>query len=215
MAAYLKIRPQIIYRASCIFCTLCLALVLLASLAYLANLPTFTYVSPLQAIGGDELSYQIDLLFPEPGYEEEFRLQLFAPWPPALGLMGNIYFFLTYQEANQKWRWLGMMEAIAMIIMSVSRLAVICLLFVLFVQWFVNNFFRTKFKLIICSIGFLIGISLPLLMEWFEALKTSFYQMRPGSSRVRAALRRMTLIAGGTKLQFGDMESTPPEVLLL
>ena len=130
VAAYLKIRPQIIYRASCIFCTLCLVLVLLSSSAYLIHLPIFSYVSPFQALGGDEMYYTVNLLFQEPTYNEGFRLQLFAPWPPALGLMGNIYFFLTYQETDSKWRWLGMLGAIAMIVMSVSRLAIICILFV-------------------------------------------------------------------------------------
>lgn len=193
VAAYLKIRPKIIYRASCIFCFQSLVLVSLGSLAYLIHLPIFSYVSPLQALGGVDLYYSVHLLYPEPAYGEGFRLHLFAPWAPALGLMGNIYFFLAYQETNQKWRWLGMLGAIAMIVMSVSRLAIICLLFVVLVQWSITNFFRTKVQVAVSSICFLMGIFLPKLIEWLEALKTSFHQMRPGSSKVRAALRRMTL----------------------
>ncbi|MGF1589131.1 MAG: O-antigen ligase family protein [Pleurocapsa sp.] len=193
VAAYLKIRPQIIYRASCIFCTLCLVLVVLSSLAYLVHFPMFSYVSPLRAFGGDDMYYTVDLLFREPTYNEGFRLQLFAPWPPALGLMGNIYFLLTYQETNPKWRWLGMLGAIAMIVMSVSRLAVICLLFVILVQWLMTNFYRTKVQLAVCALGFLMGILLPKLMEWLEELNAMFYQMRPGSSKVRSALGRMSL----------------------
>jgi hypothetical protein len=193
VAACLQIRPQIIYRASCILCTLCLLLVLFGSLAYLLHLPTLTYVSPFQALGGSDLYYQVDIPFKEPGYGKEFRLQLFAPWPPALGLIGNIYFFLSYQEANRKWRWLGMLGAIAMILISVSRLAVICLLFVILVQWLTTKLFSTKFQLIFSSVGFLMGIFLPKLLEWFRVVQTSFYELRPGSSKVRSALARMTL----------------------
>lgn len=193
VAGYLKIRPQIIYRASCILCTICLVLVLVGSLAYMLNLPSFSYISPLQAFGGDDLYYQIDIPYQEPGYGKEFRLQLFAPWPPALGFLGNTYFFLANQENVPQWRWLGMVGAIAMIVMSVSRLAVVCLLFVLFAQWFLNNFHRTKFQLTISVLGFIMGISFPILVSWFEALKKKFYELRPGSSRVRAALGRMTL----------------------
>jgi hypothetical protein len=193
VAAYLKIRPQIIYRASCIFGFQCLVLVLLGNLAYLVNLPILSYVSPFQVFGGDDMYYRVSLLFPEPGYEKEFRLQLFAPWPPALGLMGNIYFFLAYQETNQKWRWLGMLGAIAMIISSVSRLAILCLLLVILVRWLVTNFFRTQVQLAASLSCFLMGILSSKLIEWFEELKVSFYKFRPGSSQVRAALGRITL----------------------
>jgi hypothetical protein len=193
IAAYLKIRPQIIYRATCIFNSMCLVWVLLGSLAYLINLPILSYVSPFQALGGDDMYYTVNLLFQEASYGEGFRLQLFAPWAPALGLVGNIYFFLAYQETNRRWRWLGMLGAIAMIIVSVSRLAIICLLFVMLVQWLIGNFFRTKVQLAISFVGFLIGVLLPVLIEWFKALKTIFYQIRPGSSKVRAALGRMSL----------------------
>ncbi len=193
VAAYLKIRPQIIYRASCIFGSICLVMVLISTLAYLINLPVFSYVSPLQALGGDDMYYTVNLLFGEGNYGEGFRLQLFTPWAPALGLVGNVYFFLAFQETDRRWRWLGMLGAIAMIVMSVSRLAIICVVFVFLVQWLITNIFRTRVQLVISSVGFVIGILLPQLIEWFTTLKTSFDQIRPGSSKVRAALRRMTV----------------------
>lgn len=63
----------------------------------------------------------------------------------------------------------------------------------LLVQWFLNNFHRTKYQLIISAFGFLIGIFFPLWFSWLETLKQKFHELRPGSSRVRSALARMTL----------------------
>lgn len=196
IAAYLKIRPQLIYRASCILCFQCLILVVLGTLAYLVNFPILSYVSPFKVLGGDDMYYRVSLLFPELSYNNyamEFRLNLFAPWPPALGLMGNIYFFLADRETNQKWRWLGMIGAIAMIISSISRLAIICLPLVMLVRWLVTNFFRIEVQLVTSLSCFLMGIMSTTLIEWFEELKISFDRVRPASSRVRAALARMTL----------------------
>lgn len=193
VSGYLNIRPQIIYRAVCIFCLQGLVLVLICYVGYILNVPRFDYVSPLQAFGGDELYYRTSFLFPEPHYEEGFRLTLFAPWSPALGLVANIYFFLAYQETNQKWRWLGMGGAIAMAIGSLSRMAIVCIPLVIFLLWLSVNFVRVEVQFGASLMSFVLGIWSSALIDWIKNIQQEFYRFRPGSSNVRAAIRQMTL----------------------
>jgi hypothetical protein len=193
LSGYLNIRPQIIYRAVCIFCLQGLILVLLCYIAYILNIPRFDYVSPLKAFGGDELYYRTNFLFPEPHYNEGFRLTLFAPWSPALGLVADVYFFLAYRETDRKWRWLGMVGAIAMVIGSVSRLAILCIPLVLCLLWLSISFVRIEVQLGASLMSFLLGIWSSALINWIKTIQQKFDQFRPGSSNIRAAIRQMTL----------------------
>lgn len=193
VSGYLNIRPQIIYRAVCIFCLQGLILTVICYIGYILNLPRFDYVSPFQALGGDELYYRTNFLFPEPNYEEGFRLTLFAPWSPALGLVADVFFFLAYQETDQKWRWLGMVGAIAMAIGSLSRMAILCIPLVLFLLWLAVNFVRIEVQLGASLISFLVGICSSTLIDWIKNIQQQFYRLRPSSSNARVAIKQMTL----------------------
>jgi hypothetical protein len=193
LAGHLQIRPQIIYRAVCILCAQCLILILLNAIALGLNLPNLIYTSPLQAFGGDVMFYDVNLFAVEPNYGEGLRLELFAPWPPALGLVANMFFWLANEESDPKWRYSGMASAVAMAILSVSRTAVLCLPVVWFLTWMVLNFMRPKVQLGTSFTCLLLGISSPLIIDWIEIIRQKFAAFRPGSSKVRGALIRMTL----------------------
>ena len=118
---------------------------------------------------------------------------LFAPWPPALGMVGSIYFFLTCQESHKKWRFIGMFGAIAMVVLSVSRLAIVCVPLVIVLVWFMTNFFRPWVQFLGGGISLLAGLFSTMFVNSIEAFTDRFHRVRPGSSRVRATLERMAL----------------------
>jgi hypothetical protein len=189
----LNIRPQLLYRLACIvgLQTLLFFPVFLAF--YLLHLPAVPYTSPLKAVGGPGPEF-----FSPSFYEldpESFspRWRLFTPWAPALGFMGNVYFFLALQEANQRWRYIGMAGAIFMCVVSVSRLALLSIPVVAIATHILSNFNR-PFTLI--GFGFVScagGIVAPMITEALETFRDRFRAARAASSRVRETLGRIAI----------------------
>ncbi|MGL5795973.1 MAG: O-antigen ligase family protein [Waterburya sp.] len=186
----LKIRPQLIYRAVCILCTQSLVMVVIASIL---RIPNLVYTSPLQIFGGGENFYQIHVFGNTLDNGTEFRLLLFAPWAPALGLVANIYFFLAMQEQDRKWKWLGMIGAVAMVIGSVSRLAIICLPVAWFFSWLLLNISRPLIQLLTGLVAFCGGFLAPTIINVMQTAQERFSQSRASSSKVRAVLGKIAI----------------------
>ena len=191
LVGHLNIRPQLIYRAVCILCLQSLILIPILYLASVVNFPGHLYTSPLAALGGASSRYEVILYATQ--YTGETRLHLFAPHSPALGLAGNIYFFLAQQELDQKWRCLGIAGAVAMIVSSVSRMSILCLPFVIVSVWFLTNFFRPWVQFAAGLASFLTGIFSATLINALETAREQFHEFRAGSSEVRAIVLRMTV----------------------
>ena len=189
LIGHLNIRSKIIYRAICIFCLQSLIVVIICSLAQALKIPIFSYVSPLKAFGGVSDSYRVYLFYVLD--ENHPRLQLFAPWPPALGLVANIYFCLAQQEMNKKWRFLGMVGAVAMVFGSVSRLAIVCLPLILLSVWILSKLVRPWMHFFVGFVSTLLGIVSSTLISFLDSFKDQFNQARSGSSEIRARLGRM------------------------
>jgi hypothetical protein len=185
----LKIRPQLIYRAVCILCAQSLVMVFIASIL---RMPNVAYVSPLQIFGGGDF-YRVYVFGSILDHGTELRLLLFAPWSPALGLVANIYFFLAIQEQDRKWRWLGMIGAIAMAVGSASRLAIICLPLAWFLSWLLSNISRPLIQLLIGLVAFCGGFLAPTIINVLQAAQEQFTKSRAGSSKVRTVLGRIAL----------------------
>jgi hypothetical protein len=214
LIGHLNIRSKIVYRAVCILCLQSLIIVIICSIAQFLKIEIFSYVSPLQAFGGVIDSYRVYLFYVID--ENQPRLQLFAPWPPALGLVGNIYFCLAQQESNKKWRWLGMVGAVAMIFGSVSRLAIICLPLVIVSMWILTNLVRPWVHFLVGFVSTLLGIFSSTLISYLESFNDKFNKARSGSSEVRARLRRMALEAWWNEAPIwghGRMESKGPAIV--
>ncbi|MEC4819702.1 MAG: oligosaccharide flippase family protein, partial [Scytonema sp. PMC 1069.18] len=190
----LKIRPQLIFRAICIVCLQSLILIPIGYAASLISLPSPLYISPLKAIsGGGTILYEVYLYIVDPENGGQIRLALFTPWAPALGLVGNIHLILASKEDNKVWRWIGIVGAIAMIFVSISRLAILCLPTVPFLTWYVLNFTRPYVQISTGLTGFFTAIFANSLIEFFQDLKEAFTKARASSSRVREVLGRMAL----------------------
>jgi hypothetical protein len=189
----LNIRPQLIYRAVCIICLQSLILIPIFYLAYTLHLPSTLYTSPLRLIGGNGADYYNVVLY---GFEEEThqtRLQLFAPWPPALGLIANIYFLLAYQESNKKWRFVGMIGSVAMIMASFSRLSMLSIITAPLLTWFLVNFTQPIVPITTGVVSFFAAMFAPQLINFLSIFKEQFSKARASSSRLREILGRMAL----------------------
>ncbi|MCT7958675.1 O-antigen ligase family protein [Laspinema palackyanum] len=192
LAAHLDIRPKLIYRAIAILCVQSLILIPFGYLFSMAGLPSELYTSPLKAFGGSSL-YNVNLLYQYDAEGGQTRMFLFAPWAPALGMIGIMYFGLVQQDEDKKWRWWGMVGAAAMAVTSVSRLGIIALPFIPVAVWGLTNFVRpwVIFASGFASLG--LGLFAPALIDFLNAVKTQFTQARASSSHVRDVLNGMAV----------------------
>jgi hypothetical protein len=191
LSGCLNIRPKLIYRAVCILCLQSLIAIPIAYGAYAANLPGILYTSPIERlIQNGPIFYNVGFYASDYGIDN-VRLFLFTPWCPALGLVSNVFFFMVLQESNKKWRYIGIVGAIAMNIVSLSRAAAVSLPLVLITMWALKNFHRPRVQITAGIASFIAGIfSYPLTNAATEFVD-AFYSSRADSSRVRAALQRV------------------------
>jgi hypothetical protein len=190
----LQIRPQIIVRAVTIFCIQSLFLVVLFWIIAFAtggNSPHYT--SPLFKFGGLTNYYTVVIGNWVDVYE--WRLQMISPWATAMGLVADIYFFLTLQETDKRFRYLGMLGAIAIILSTFSRTAIVGLP-VVFIFSLVISRLRNPIAFIMSGfISFLITIFIDVIINFFGDFIASFKKYRQGSTKVREELQFMALEA--------------------
>lgn len=187
----LNIRPQLIYRAVCIVCLQSLVFIPLCYLAYSFDLPSTLYSSPVERLTQNgPIFFDVNLYSVD--YEsQQPRLFLFAPWGPALGLLGNIYFYFALQEPDKKWRCFGIAGATAMCVVSVSRLAIVSLPLVPIIVWVLTNLTRPTTYIIVGLGSFLSGIFSTTILGVARDFQNVFQAVRPSSSRVHEALGRI------------------------
>ncbi len=189
----LNIRPKLIYRATNHVCLHTLLLLPMFIGGWVVGLPETLYVSPLKAVGGPGPEFFAMSLYEiDPGSGTP-RWRMFTPWAPALGFIANIYFVFALQDASLKWRVIGIIASIMMVLMSQSRLALIAIV-VVSIMVRVISFIRhpaTPFVVgVATGIVGLLGIT---LYDAFNRFWQAFRAARAGSSRVREALARIAL----------------------
>ncbi|MEM9925685.1 MAG: O-antigen ligase family protein [Cyanobacteria bacterium P01_D01_bin.50] len=191
----LNIRAKLIYRAVCILCLQSLIAIPIAYAGYYMNLPDIIYSSPIERlIQNGPIFHQVGFYFSDYG-ADNVRLFLFTPWCPALGLVSNIYFFMVLQESNKKWRYIGIVGAIAMNIVSLSRAALVTLPVVFLLIWGLKNFARPGVQISAGVVSFIGGIFSTPITNTATDFVDSFHGSRADSSRVRAALQRVGIEA--------------------
>jgi hypothetical protein len=191
----LKIRPQIIYRAACILCLQSLIITFICYLMYLLHIPSFSYVSPLVAFRGSASFYTVNLydVGGDFGEARQFRLRLFANFANNLGIIGNVYFFLASQEANKKWRWIGMVGGAAMVVGSGSRSTIVCLVAVPIASWLLTNF-SWYIQLATGLLSVITGMIAPQLIELIQTTwERTISGFRRSSEVVRRRLAEVTM----------------------
>ncbi len=189
----LKIRPQIIYRAACIVCKHTLILLPIFVLAWVFKLPSTLYISPLSIIGGPGPEFfSVSLYELDPGNGAP-RWRLFTPWAPALGMMGNLFFIFATQEQSKRFKFYGFSGSLCMILLSQSRLALVCYLlligFFMFIRWH-----RSPWLYFAASPALLLlGLTGNSVLEKVEQSIDAFKNARAGSTRVRQELANIAL----------------------
>lgn len=191
--AALHIRPTVIYRAICKLGaqTLCLLPVFLV--APFIGLPETLWVSPLRVLGGSGDEYFAAVLYTiEPG-SGAARWQFFAPWSPAAGMVAIIHFFCAAQERNPKWKIVGVLAALAIVLFSQSRLALVALLMIWPLVWGISKLDR-PWTWFACVPILLVGSWIaPAILEFLQWSLGEFSSARVDSSRVRDILGRIAL----------------------
>jgi O-Antigen ligase len=194
LIGHLNIRPQIIFRAVSIFCSQSLALVILFwMIAFATDGAAFHYVSPLYKFGG--LLNYYTVIVGNLVDVNEWRLQMIAPWAPAMGLVGNVYFFLAMQETDKKWRYLGMAGAVVTILSTFSRTAIIGLPLVYIFGFFVD---RVRNPITFFSTGisaFFAAIFIDPILDIIREFISTFKKFRQGSTTARQDLQFLAVEA--------------------
>jgi hypothetical protein len=189
----LKIRPQLMYRIACIVGFQSLLFFPFFLLAYLLHLPETPYVSPLKLIGGPGPEFFAPSLYEIDPSNGQPRWRLFTPWAPALGFVGNVYFVLALQERDRKWKFLGIVGAIFVCVISVSRLALLAMPIVFILTKVLSSLTR-PFALISLGITSVVsGLFSPVLLTSLASFSDKFRSARADSSRVREALGRIAI----------------------
>ncbi len=184
----LNIRPAIIYRACCIVVKHTLYLLPLFILAWLLRVPSTLYVSPLSIVGGPGPEFfSLSLYEIDPGRGTP-RWRLFTPWAPALGMLANLYFLFAMQETSKRYRFIGIVGSLIMVLMSQSRLALVCYLALAGFFMFLRYAKQPWLYLVLSPIMLIAGFAGSWLLERFNATVTAFKAARAGSTRVRQAL---------------------------
>jgi hypothetical protein len=191
--AALKIRPQLVYRAACMLGlqTLCLLPLLLAS-PYL-GLPEILYTSPLKVVGGPGIELFEVELFGRRADTGSPRWRFFAPWAPAAGFVANVYLIFALREKNKGWRWIGISAAIAMCLMSQSRLALVVMIAVPLATWGLANLHRPSAWIAGAFGSFMTAFWVPQISMLLEQTRRQFRAARVASSQVRDALENIAL----------------------
>ncbi len=191
--AGLNIRPESIYRAVCRLGRITLLLLPLFLIAPMLGLPQTLFVSPLKILGGAGDEYFSVVLYTlEPGTNAA-RWQFFAPWSPAAGMVGIVHFLCAMEEKNWRWKATGISAALAIILLSQSRLALVALIIIGPASWAIVNFRRPFVWASTAIMVLLSGWMGPFLLNVIAQAQSDFAGARADSSRVRATLGRIAI----------------------
>ena len=191
--AMLKVRPEVLYRTVCRLGLQTLILVPIFLLAPMMGLPEKLWVSPLRVLGGAGPEYftaQLYTIEPGPGRP---RWQFFAPWSPAIGMMGVLYMLIAMRERHVGWKSIGIAGGLTLAVFSQSRLALFALVVLPPLVWGISRLNRGYIWLLAAPTIFAVAVFGPLLLELLEAATVDFYAARADSSRVRAVLGRIAI----------------------
>jgi hypothetical protein len=157
-------------------------------LAWLIKLPSTLYVSPLSIIGGPGPEFfSVSLYEIDPGSGTP-RWRLFTPWAPALGMMGNLFLNFAIQEKSTRYKIYGIAGSLMMILISQSRLGLVCYFLLLFYFAFIRWHRSPWLYLIASPLTLLMGLLGTQVIEKLEMSVAAFKSARAGSTRVREHL---------------------------
>ncbi|ACK72960.1 conserved hypothetical protein [Gloeothece citriformis PCC 7424] len=179
----LNIRPQLLTRAICILCLQSLIIVPIVCLATnILNVPDTLYTSPLQIFKGNVDGYTVRISYGEDGFIPGIeRLVLLAPWPTPFGFLANIYFIMITQEPNKKLRYFSMFACLIMVILSGSRLALLCLIASLALVWILTHLTQPWLYLTAGVSFYCLGLWPNIVINSLRSFQSMFDNLRAGA----------------------------------
>jgi hypothetical protein len=189
----LPIRFEYLVRCLCRLGRQCWMLIPLFAAAPMLGLPQQLWVSPLAILGGAGGEFFAVTLYTLENGTGAARWQFFAPWSPAAGMVAVIMALLALTERNWRWRATGFSAALAIALMSQSRLALVALAVILPLCWIVGRIHRPGLWYSAVPLVLVIALTLPTLIDLADTAQAAFTSARADSSRVRAALGRIAL----------------------
>jgi len=191
--ACLNIKAETIIKAASVTALISLLLTPVLILAPMAGLPPTLFVSPLKAIGGPGPEFfAVQLYSMDPG-DGLPRWRYFTPWSPAAAMIGNMYLILAIEDKRKLWRIIGVISALAIIVLSKSRLGLIAAILIWPTAWGVSRLGRPGLWLTGAAPGFLLLLFSGPILSWLDQLYMNIRGMRADSSRVREALGRLAV----------------------
>ncbi len=160
-------------------------------LAGLLRLPENLYSSPLKFLANPSF-FEVELygLNASNGLP---RWRLFTPWGPALGLYGNMVLAISLLQKNNKLKFIGIVCAIIMVLLSQSRMGMLCLLALPAFSILLVKIKQIKYLVLLALVmPFLAAMTVPTL-ETIENAMVKVHAARSDSSRVRGALERIAV----------------------
>jgi hypothetical protein len=191
--ATLGVRSSIIIRATNRLGLYTLILCPFFFMTPMLGLPELLYVSPLQSVFlGPKAFFDVELhSFDSTTGMERWRF--FAPWSPAAAFVATMSFALALHDRSVLWRSIGITAAIAVCVMSQSRLALVAIPVILAIT-VISRLVLKPWAWIVLAFGATIMIlSLGPLLHLIDDLTTAFTGARAASSRVRSVLQSIAL----------------------
>jgi hypothetical protein len=184
----MRIRPQIVYRATGLLAAQTLVLAPVFVLAGNIGLPAELYVSPLRAIGGPGPEFFDVTLYAIDDTSGNLRWRFFAPWSTAAAFIAGIGFVFALYERWPAWKVVGIVSAVVVCIMAGSRLSVVAMPLMLVMVIAISNARR---PVMLMAIG-VVAVAFVLMSEQvivaYQDFDEAFRAARIESSRVRATL---------------------------
>lgn len=189
--AVLQIRREILIRSQSIvgLCTLLVLPILL--IAPYAGLPGKLFTSPLQATGGPGPEYFTVYLYTIDPESYTPRWQFFAPWSPFAGLIGVTMAIFALEDRSRFWKICGIAAALAMIMLSKSRMSLVALAVCVVVPRLLPLIRHTWMWATLTAAASGLAIFGSALASSVLNAVQNFKQARADSSRVREALQRI------------------------
>ena len=191
IGAAMRVRPAIIYRASGHLALQTLLITPFLMLAAKIGLPARLYVSPLQIVGGPGPEFFSVMLYTVEPTTGAARWLFFAPWAPAAACIASTAFVFALFERSAAWKITGIVAAIAVCLLSQSRMALVVVPLVLLLTLVLSN---ASHPVTFATFAVSTMVTLPfgqLIWQKFETLQNSFASARASSSRVRATLQNI------------------------
>lgn len=191
VGACLAIRPAIVIRAMGWFALQTLVLIPLLVAAAIAHAPSKLFVSPLQMVGGPGPEFFAVYLYTVDPSNGALRWQFVAPWAPAAGMIGCLMLVLAFFETDRFFRWVGLLTAVLICVMTKSRMALLFVFLFPPALWVMSRLSRSWMLVGFSAISTLFGVLANAVITFVQDSVAAFKGARADSTRVREALGRI------------------------